>query len=239
MENLKKIANRSLISSIVINALLTMALLCLASDEHPIIFSNSELKICAGLLILSLLLSIFALAFYKNLMALILEPIATNKSSDSSVLNRLSSSGEKIMLEANDGKSKIYGNGKIFKLYIDDDFKNWGLNKNSQTTAETLVDVYEIIKDAKFAEIFTSLNCDLNKLVMTQAQIVRFCEKHPTWLRQDGNATLFLIKENDEYFVVLVFVYAGGLYVRVYRFDFDRVWHAACRLRVVFPQLIA
>jgi len=165
---------------------------------------------------------------------------ATDKAIETkSAILSLLSAGEKLMLEANDGKSKIYGNGKIFKSYIDDDFKNWGLNKNSQTTAETLVDVYEIIKDAKFAEIFTSLNCDLNKLVMTQAQIVRFCEKHPTWLRQDGNATLFLIKENDEYFVVLVFVYAGGLYVRVYRFDFDRVWHAACRLRVVFPQLIA
>jgi len=152
---------------------------------------------------------------------------------------KLLSAGEKIMLEANDGNSKIYGNSKIFKSFNDDDFKNWGLNKNSQTTAETLVDVYEIIKDAKFAEIFASPNCDLDKLVMTQAQIVRFCEKYPTWLCQDGNATLFLIKENDEYFVVSVDVRADGLRVYVRRFDYGRVWRAGCRHRVVFPQLIA
>jgi hypothetical protein len=39
---------------------------------------------------------------------------------------------------------------------------------------------------------------------MTQAQIIRFCEKHPVWLRQERYATFFLTKVYSEYFVVRV-----------------------------------
>jgi len=159
---------------------------------------------------------------------------------------RLISAGEKIMLEANNGKSKIYGNDKTFNSYISNNFEKLKLNKNSCATPETLLDVYELIKDAKFAEIFNSLNCDLDKLVMTQSQIVSFCEKHPTWLRQNGVATFFLIKKNedllatnDNLFVVDVGVYSDGLDVSVGRFEYDSVWHARYLPRVVAPQLIA
>jgi hypothetical protein len=161
---------------------------------------------------------------------------------------KLLSAGEEIMLEANDGKSKIYGNNKTFKTFISENFKNYGLNENSRATTETLADIYEIVKDAKFAEIFTSLNCGLDKLVMTQSQIVRFCEKHSNWVHQEGCNTFFLIKKDenlpttdgnlDNLFVVSVGVYAVGLRVHVDRFGRDCVWLAGSRLRVVLPQLI-
>jgi len=151
---------------------------------------------------------------------------------------KLLSAGEKIILEANDSKSKIYGNNKIFN-YISIDFEKPEFNKNSCATSETFVDIYEIIEDAKLAEIFTSLNCDLDKLVMTQSQIVRFCEKHPTWLHQNGYATFFLIRENDEYFVVRVRMNAVGLGVDVGRLGYVHVCYAEYRHRVVLPQIIA
>ncbi len=149
------------------------------------------------------------------------------------------SGGEKLMIEALDGKAYISDAKKVFKSYIDGDFKNWGLNQPNTATAETLVDVSEMIKDATFAQVFTGITPDLDKLVLTQAQIIRFCEKHPTWLRQEGYATFFLTKVNGEYFVVYVFVFSGGLEVLVYRLEDGYVWDAEYRHRVVSPQLVA
>jgi len=151
---------------------------------------------------------------------------------------QLISGGEKLMIEALDGKAYISDAKRTFKSFIDGCFKSWGLNQTGPATAETLVDVHEIIEDGNFVKIFTSLNSDLDKLVMTQAQIIRFCEKHPTWLRQEGYATFFLTKVNDEYFVVRVYVDGGGLSVRVYRLENDSVWHGEDLHRVVSPQLI-
>ena len=153
-------------------------------------------------------------------------------------ITQLISSNEKLMIEALDGKEYIFNAKKIFKSYIDSDFKNLGLNQSGSVTAETLVDVSEIVENATFTQIFTSITTDLDKLVLTQNQIIRFCEKHPTWLRQDGYGTFFLIKENNEYFVVHVYVFSDSLDVYVYRLGSDDVWGGGCRRRVVSPQLI-
>lgn len=151
---------------------------------------------------------------------------------------RLISGGEKLMIEALDGKAYISDAKEIFKSFIDSDFKNWGLNQSGPATAETLLDVSEMTSDGTFIQIFTGISSDLEKLVMTQAQIIRFCEKHPTWLRQEGYATFFLTKVNGEYFVVRVYVYSDGLLVRVFRLESGHVWFGECPLRVVVPQLI-
>lgn len=153
-------------------------------------------------------------------------------------ITQLISSNEKLMIEALDGKEYIFNAKKIFKSYIDSDFKNLGLNQSDSVTAETLVDVSEIVENATFTQIFTSITTDLDKLVLTQNQIIRFCEKHPTWLRQDGYGTFFLIKENNEYFVVRVYVHSDSLGVYVLRLESDDVWGGECRRRVVSPQLI-
>lgn len=148
------------------------------------------------------------------------------------------SGAEKLMIEALDGKAYISDAKKVFKSYIDGDFKNWGLNQPGPATAETLVDVSEMVKDATFAQIFTGITPDLDKIVMTQAQIIRFCEKHPTWLRQEGYATFFLTKVNGEYFVVYVIVNSVGLKVYVRRLENVFVWRGESGHRVVAPQLM-
>lgn len=72
---------------------------------------------------------------------------------------------------------------------------------------------------------------------MTQSQIIKFCEKHAVWLRQDVYGTFFLIKENGAYFVVRVYVGAGGLEVSVGRFDIYNTLNAENRYHIVAPQL--
>jgi len=151
---------------------------------------------------------------------------------------QLISGGKKLMIEALDGKAYIYDAEKTFKSFIDPDFKKWGFNQSGSVTAETLLDVSEMTSDGTLAQIFIGITPDLDKIVMTQAQIIRFCEKYPTWLRQEDYATFFLTKVNGEYFVVSVRVYADGLHVYVHRLENGYVWGGEYRNRVVSPQLI-
>lgn len=161
------------------------------------------------------------------------------KETEDDKIVRCISVNEKLMIEALDGQEYISDAKKVFKSYIDGDFKNWGLNQAGPATAETLVNVSEMVKDATFTQIFTDITPDLDKLLFTQAQIINFCEKHPTWLRQEGYGTFFLTKVGDKYFVVSVGVDSDGLEVRVCRLGRDGIWAAEYRHRVVSPQLIA
>lgn len=155
----------------------------------------------------------------------------------SSIL-RLISGEEKLMIEALDGKARISDAKKIFKSYIDVDFANFGFNQSNLASTETLFDVSEMTSGGKFVQIFFSITPDLSKIFMTQHQIIRFCEKYSTWLRQEGHATLFLTKLKGVYFVVHVRVSSGGMSVRVHPITYDCIWHGAYRHRVVSPQLI-
>ena len=149
---------------------------------------------------------------------------------------QLISGGEKIMIEALDGKACLFDAKKTFKSSIDGDSQNWGFNQSGPATTETLLDVSEMTSDGTFVQIFTGVTPDLEKLVMTQAQIIRFCEKYPFWLRQEGYATFFLTKVGEEYFVVHVRVGSGGLHVGWNLLRSDHVWDGATRRRVVYPR---
>ena len=144
---------------------------------------------------------------------------------------------ETLVLEDLDGKATIANAKNTFKSYLDSNFKNWRLNNKGNATKETPIQVYEMVKDATFSQMFNSLSSDLDSLCLTQNQIIRFCEKYPSHLRQDGYATFFLFKESGEYFVASVFVRSGGLRVFVSRFESADVWDAEGRHRLVVPQL--
>lgn len=149
----------------------------------------------------------------------------------------LLSSGKTITIAPCDGTETLAQAKDVFPSGIDSDFTNWNLDKKGNASAKTAVAVYELTQDATYAKMFGSLGADLNKLCFTQHQIKRFCKKHSNWLRTGGNATLFLFKENNEFFVARVNVSSGGLYVRVYRFEIDDVWRAEGQRRLVSPQL--
>lgn len=148
---------------------------------------------------------------------------------------------EEVKLGATSGTKTIYTAKETFKSYIDNDFKNWGLDKKSIPTKKTDLSIYELKEDSTFKEMFT---VDLENLVMTQSQIIDFCKKHRSHLRQDGYATFFLTKKDfekpateDNLFVVHVRVDSDGLRVSVFHFDGAGVWGAVVRPRVVVPKL--
>lgn len=150
---------------------------------------------------------------------------------------RLLSGGENLTIDATDGQEILAEAGDVF-VSIDGDFKNWGADEKSCATEEVPVDVYEIAKDGTFAQLFGSLNADVRKLCLTQAQIMGFVKKHRNQLRTEGYGNFFLFESNSEVFVATVGVFSGGrLDVRVDRFDDSYVWRAGYRHRVVVPQL--
>ncbi|OGY46146.1 MAG: hypothetical protein A2731_01585 [Candidatus Buchananbacteria bacterium RIFCSPHIGHO2_01_FULL_39_8] len=150
---------------------------------------------------------------------------------------RLISGSENLTIDSVDGSETLVEANDVF-AYIDPDFQNWKADETGVTTVETSVRVYEMVKDATFAQMFGSLSEDAEKLCFTQAQIKGFVRKHCQWLRSDGYATFFLFRSHNHFFVARVRVASGGgLLVGVDRFEHSVVWHAGNLHRVVVPQL--
>lgn len=168
----------------------------------------------------------------------IIEGKFNNKRKENQIL-RLLSKGQSIIIDACDGTETLANARDVFPSGIDPDLKRWGTDKAGRATEETAIQVHEMIKDATYAQMFGSLGTDLDKLCLTQHQIKNFCKKNPNWLRQDGYATFFLFKVNDQFFVADVGVGSVGLDVGVDRFGVDFVWSAVRLRRVVVPQLVA
>lgn len=167
----------------------------------------------------------------------IAEVILRRAESPLNLILRLISEYEDIIIPACDGSATLAQAKETFLSYIDSDLKNWGLDKAGIATEKTTVQVYELVKDATFAQMFGSIGVDLDKLCLTQHQIKTFCEKHTKWLRTNGDATLFLFKEEGQFFVADVRVYSNGLGVLVLRFGDEHVWIADYWHRLVVPQL--
>ena len=149
---------------------------------------------------------------------------------------KLISGADKITIEATKGKGTIARADKVF-TWIDDDFKNYGTDVRGEPTVATAVQVFEMTKDGTFAQIFGGFGENLDRLCLSQDQIVSFCRDQANWLRTDGYGTFFLFKVKGEYFVAYVRRSVGGLGVYAFRLSFDFVWSAGCRHRVVVPQL--
>jgi len=152
---------------------------------------------------------------------------------------KLLSGAEMLSLDALDGKETLAIAREVFSSGIDSDFEDWGTNKPGIVTKEQVVDVYELVEDGTFAQMFGSLGTDLDKLCLTQSQIKNFCKKYPQWLRQNGYATFFLFKVEDQFFVAGVRVRSDGLYVYVSRLLHVHVWSAEYSHCMVLPQLTA
>lgn len=153
------------------------------------------------------------------------------------ILARISGD-ERIVIDAVDGSETLRDAKDVF-VTIDPDFINWGINKKGRATPETPVSVYEMRKNATFAQMFDSLNSDMRKLCFAnQHQIKNFVQKHRNWLRTEGCGTLFLFKENGNFFVARVRLVSGSLLeVSVHGFWHGHIWDAEDRHRIVVPKL--
>lgn len=148
--------------------------------------------------------------------------------------------GEEVTLDSTDGLKTIARAKEVFLRGINSDFMNWDLDTPAQPTKTTKVSVHEMFEqDGTLAEIYGSLGHPLDRLCLTQHQIIDFCVKHKNRLRQKG-FTFFLFKVRAHYFVASVYVNTvADRSAHVYRFSYDDVWYAKCRPQFVLPQLDA
>ncbi len=149
------------------------------------------------------------------------------------------SSGQTLTIAPCDGSETLAKATDLFTGWLDANFVNYGTDVSGVATPETPVEVFELIKNARFDQFFPSVSADLDKLYLTQHQTKRFVLDHQIWLHPQGRANFFLFKVGNEFFVANVRRSVVGLGVDVRRFSFDRVWRAGDRHRVVVSQLTA
>lgn len=147
---------------------------------------------------------------------------------------RLISKGERVVIPPLYGRSTIARSKGVFS-YFHYYFTNC-FYKPGPNTAEILVDIYEMEQGITFKQAFNHLNHDLDKLVLTQSQIVYLCRKRDDLFRQSRIGTGFLIKENSEYFVACVFQCSNGLEIRVFSFDYDMFVFRGDFLQIIVPR---
>jgi len=120
---------------------------------------------------------------------------------------------------------------------VGSDIKYRHIDNEQIATIETVVNIYESKQSAAtFSQAFSSLNEDLNKLCLTQSQIVNFCRKKSQHLCE-GGPTFFLIKENNEFFVIDVYSFANGLKVGAESFDSKYALLDLSNYRIIVPEI--
>jgi hypothetical protein len=143
-------------------------------------------------------------------------------------------SGSKpLVLNPADGQETLAGATEIFR-YIDSNFERWNCNVIGAPTRETAVQVYEMVRDCTFQEMFGSFGVAVDRLALTQAQIKQFAERYPNWLKKGGSGSFFLFRIGNEFFVAAVYFFSDGrLGVRLRRLILERVFRAQKHHRLV------
>lgn len=94
---------------------------------------------------------------------------------------------------------------------------------------------------ATLYEMFSAIDSNLNSLCMTQDQIIEIILKYPRIISTGDHGTLFLYKNNNQFYVVRV-SYCGDIGVvpscycsSVYKIDDPKLWHAMFGTTLVVP----
>ena len=143
--------------------------------------------------------------------------------------------GETTISSTKAGKGMDQDNKHPFNR-VDEDFDNWDAQTVSKDTEEAKAYVYEQIKNGTYANIFGSLNKDLDVLEFkTHEQIKDFVKNSSELLHPKGYATHFLYKnKSGKRFVARVGRDSDGdLDVDVYELSDGRVWGADGAFRFV------
>jgi hypothetical protein len=111
---------------------------------------------------------------------------------------RLLSGNEPLVLNPTDGEEVLAQATDVFR-YNDRNFEHWNCNIVGLPTKETAVQVYEMVRDSTFQELFGGFGVALDCLALTQAQIRQFVKHHGDWLKKGGNGTFFLFKVGNEF----------------------------------------
>lgn len=146
---------------------------------------------------------------------------------------KLISGNVSLVLGPSRGQETLARATDVFR-YVDSNFEHWNCDMTGPPTKETPVQVYEMIRDSTFQQMFGGFGVAVDRLVLTQAQIKRFVQRYPDWLKKGGNGTFFLFRAGNEFFVAAVYFFSDGrLGARLRRLTLERVFRAKKRHRLV------
>jgi hypothetical protein len=83
---------------------------------------------------------------------------------------KLISGNEPLVLDPTDGQETLARAADVFR-YIDSNFANWNCDVPGPPAKETSVQIYEMVRDSTFQEMFGGFGVALDRLALTQAQI--------------------------------------------------------------------
>ena len=143
------------------------------------------------------------------------------------------------------GKKLIFNSDDVFASSIDPDYKKLNLTQIFKPTEKVVVDVFKVLKNMNFFDMFMpfSENGDIEKIILSQHQIIAFCQRHYKFIKNDGREVFFLFKGKDKsnedaLFVAAVFNEFMGLGTRVYDFYKEDAWRSSEHgNRIVVPRL--
>lgn len=153
---------------------------------------------------------------------------------EESLILKLESGDVNLTIDAEDGSQTIVKATELF-AGIDDHFTEWGLNEPEPATGEISIDIYKMISDVTAVKAFTEITNDLDKIVLTQSQIIRFCQKYSDQWLTKNYGTFFLTKKRGYYFPVRVLRYNSDNYVFVYELGSGAIWGGQSRCNVAVP----
>lgn len=96
--------------------------------------------------------------------------------------------------------------------------------------------VYKLNATLKAPEIFKAFGVNLNRLCLSESQVLCFCEKYPEELTSDGLATFFLVKKGNKYFIFDIHKGENKILVVISDMRTARVWQKKRGYRIIIKK---
>lgn len=150
-------------------------------------------------------------------------------------VTNISNDSKGVVIKALNGQAINYDPQKIIIMNAEDEDR---MHRPDRATPETFIDVSEIISDKTFLEMYTGLADSLDKMTLTQPQIMTICNQYFRRLAQDECQNIFLTKINGEYFIIMTKMGANdSLVLSYFPLNYDYVWHRETQRRIFYPRL--
>lgn len=143
--------------------------------------------------------------------------------------------GQVINLPECDGTQVIVNAPEVFR-HIGRNFGEWKVNDPGSATPRCAVEVYELMKNSSFWEMFRGFAESFDDLCFTDSQIIAFCRLHRNKLHDEGS-THFLRKSRSELYVVRVYMDSRRLEAYVGSFFAGHPQAGKKGYRLVIPQI--
>lgn len=147
------------------------------------------------------------------------------------------SGNEHIVIDACDG-TETFSNEDVFEFGTVDDGK---VLKDGLVppTKKILVRVYEIVKDGTFEELFGVIGVNVDRLCLTEHQIISFFKNCKKWMHPNHCGTYFIFKSGDKIAVAGISGWRDGFRVSVHTLHEYVGWSVESLPRLVVPRITA